>query len=306
MLRGPDGHVTMASMDRPAPATDAGPTPGSAPDAGPTTASPPATVGRLVAALRAAGCVFAEDEARMLLDSARTAEELDAMLDRRVRGVPLEQVVGWAEFCGLRVLVEPGVFVPRRRTELLVAEARRLLAGSAPGHPHPAVVVDLCCGSGALGAAVLDASEDVEVYAADVDPAAVACARRNLEPRGGHVLHGDLFDALPTALRGRVDVLVANAPYVPTDAIALMPPEARTHEHRVALDGGVDGLEVLRRVVAGAPAWLTAGGHLVVESSRRQAATLREVMERWAFEVRVIEDDDLDATAVVGTQPPAR
>ena len=132
----------------------------------------------VVRRLRAAGCVFAEDEARLLLAEARTADQLDALVERRVAGEPLEHLLGWAEFAGLRIAVGPGVFVPRRRTEVLVAEA---VALARPG----AVVVDLCCGSGAVGVAVASAVPGIELHAADVDPAAVACARANLAGLGG-------------------------------------------------------------------------------------------------------------------------
>ena len=196
----------------------------------------------VVARLRAAGCVFAEDEAGLLVATARTPAELDVMVDRRVAGVPLEHVLGWAEFCGLRIAVDAGVFVPRRRTEFLVRQAAALA-------PARAVVVDLCCGSGAIATALAASLDGAGTHATDIDPAAVRCARRNLAPSGGHVYQGDLYDPLPAALRGRVDVLVANAPYVPTGAIATMPPEARLHEPQVALDGGADGLGVQRRVV---------------------------------------------------------
>ena len=144
------------------------------------------------------------------------------MVERRVAGEPLEVVVGWAEFCGLRIEIDPGVFVPRRRTELLVREAARLAPIRAPS-----VVLDLCCGSGALGVALAHLLPSVELYAADVEPAAVRCARRNVATVGGQVFEGDLDEPLPASLRGRVDLLVANVPYVPTDDIALMPPEAR-------------------------------------------------------------------------------
>src|SRR6478609_8571148 len=160
----------------------------------------------VVARLRAAGCVFAEDEARLLLAEAVSPAELDALVARRVAGEPLEHVLGWAEFCGLRVAVAPGVFVPRRRTEALVEEAVTL---SRPG----AVVVDLCCGSGALGLAVATSVADIELLAADVDPAAVTCAAENVAPVGGRAYAGDLFAPLPEELRGRVDLLMANVPY---------------------------------------------------------------------------------------------
>jgi release factor glutamine methyltransferase len=263
----------------------------------------------VVRRLRAAGCVFAEEEAALLVDAARDGADLDRLVGRRVAGVPLEHVLGWAEFCGLRIAVEPGVFVPRRRTELLVREAVRLL-GAPAGRPsagdrsrpgeRPPVVVDLCCGSGAIGTALALAAVPVELHAADVDPVAVRCARRNVEPVGGRVHHGDLDAALPASLRGRVDVLVVNAPYVPTDAIATMPPEARAHEPRIALDGGTDGLDVARRVVARAPVWLAPGGHLLIETGERQAAALAAAFRAGGLAPSVVHDDDVDGTVVVG------
>ncbi|MEV7802990.1 putative protein N(5)-glutamine methyltransferase [Microbispora sp. NPDC088329] len=254
----------------------------------------------IVARLRAAGCVFAEDEARLLASAARTPAELDDMVNRRAAGLPLEHVLGWAEFCGLRLAVGPGVFVPRPRTEFLVRQAAAL---AGPG----AVVVDMCCGSGAMGAALAAVAGPIELHAVDVDPAAVRCARRNLAPAGGAavgtVYEGDLYAALPAALRGRVDVIVASPPYVPTDAIGLLPPEARVHEPQVALDGGADGLDVVRRVVAEAGGWLAPGGHLLVETSGGQAERTAEAVARAGLAARLTRDDELDATAVIGTRP---
>jgi release factor glutamine methyltransferase len=262
----------------------------------PSSPSSPRHEAGIVERLRAAGCVFAEDEARLLVSEARTPSDLAAMVDRRVAGVPLEHVLGWAEFCGLRVAVDPGVFVPRRRTEFLV---HRAVALARPG----AVVLDMCCGSGAVGAALAAVLGRVELHAADVDPAAVACARRNLAVVGGRVYEGDLFAPLPATLRGRVDVLVANAPYVPTDAIGLMPPEARLHEARVALDGGADGLDVQRRVTSAAPQWLAPGGFLVIETSEQQAARTAEAFAQHGLLARVARCDELSATVVIGTRP---
>jgi release factor glutamine methyltransferase len=250
----------------------------------------------IVARLRSAGCVFAEDEARLLISSAPTPADLDAMVEQRVAGLPLEQIVGWAEFAGLRIAVEPGVFVPRRRTELLAREAAAL---ARPG----AVVVDLCCGTGAVGAALAAAVDGIELHAADIDPAAVRCARRNIPAGVGTVYEGDLYDPLPSTLLGRVDVLAVNAPYVPTDAIGLMPPEARVHEPKVALDGGADGLDIQRLVAAGASRWLVPGGHLLIETSVRQAPSTAESFRANGLSARVVSSEELDGTVVVGTRP---
>jgi release factor glutamine methyltransferase len=246
----------------------------------------------IVTRLRAAGCVFAEDEAQLLLGAARTPADLAAMVDRRSAGLPLEHVLGWAAFRGLRIAVDPGVFIPRRRTEFLVGQAAAL------ARPR-AVVVDLCCGSGAVGAALVAALDRAELHAVDLDPVAVRCARRNLAAGGGQVYEGDLYQPLPLRLRGRVDVLVANAPYVPTEAIGLLPAEARLHEPRVALDGGADGLDVLRRVAAAAPRWLAPGGHLLVETSGPQMRQTVDIVARTGLIPRAAGCDEPDATVVI-------
>jgi release factor glutamine methyltransferase len=252
------------------------------------------THAEITATLRAAGCVFAEDEAGILLDAPG---DLDSLVARRVAGEPLEVIVGWASFCGLRIEIDPGVFVPRRRTELLVQEAVRL---APAGH---VVVVDLCCGSGALGVAVASALPSVDLYAADIEPAAVRCARRNVGTAAGQVFEGDLDEPLPADLRGRVNLLVANVPYVPTDAIGTMPPEARLHEPLVTLDGGADGLDVLRRVAAVAPRWLVPGGHLLVETSEAQVPAASAAFEAAGLVPRVVDDEETGATVLVGTLP---
>lgn len=265
----------------------------------------------VVRRLRAAGCVFAEEEARLLTGAAGSAAELDAMTERRAAGLPLEHILGWADFCGLRVGVTTGVFVPRRRTEFLVRQAELLLGGtthdgatSAGGRraaAAQAVVVDLCCGSGAVGAALLARVGGIELHASDLDPAAVLCARGNIEPAGGHVHEGDLFEPLPARLRGRIAVLLANAPYVPTAAIGTMPPEARMYEPRMSLDGGPDGLGIQRRVIAGAPAWLAPGGHVLIETSRGQSRRTTRLMREAGLSARLARHPELDATVAIGT-----
>ena len=183
---------------------------------------------------------------------------------------------------------------PRRRTEYLVRRAIRL---ASPG----SIVVDLCCGSGALGAAMAAAIPGIRLYAADIEKAAVACARRNL--RGiAEVFQGDLFDALPTELRGRVELLIVNAPYVPTVEISGMPPEAREYEPLITLDGGRDGLDVHRRVAAGAAEWLAHSGTLLIETSTGQAAMAVAIFERSGLQPSVARSKKLDATVILGTK----
>lgn len=281
--------------------------------------APPGTdlLAHVVSRLRGAGCVFAEEEAALVLEAAATPAEVEDLVSRRAAGLPLEHLLGWARFCGHRITVEPGVFVPRHRTEFLVRTATRLardrasragLAGrngrmgeAAAGEGRPITVVDLCCGSGALGLVLAHTlGGPVELHASDIDPVAVRCARHNLRAVGGTVHQGDLFAPLPTRLRGRVDVLIANVPYVPTRMIELMPPEARLHEPRVALDGGTDGLEVFRRVLAAAPTWLAPGGHLLVESDGEQAATAAREMEAAGLAAQVLEDHGDDSDQAIG------
>ncbi len=125
-------------------------------------------------------------------------------------------------------------------------------------------------------------------------------AERRAAGRPG--VRGDLFAPLPPELRGRVDVLVANVPYVPTGDIGLLPPEARDHEPLVTLDGGPDGLDVLRRVAAGAPEWLAPGGHLLVETSERQADRAVEAVSAHGLAARIVTCEELYATVLVATR----
>ncbi|MHA7305991.1 methyltransferase [Arthrobacter sp. TMN-49] len=276
----------------------------------------------VVAALRAAGCVYAEDEAAILLEAAGHDAALGRMLAHRISGVPLEHLVGWAQFHGLRIAVAPGIFVPRLRTEFLVEKAlevlgtqgaqgaqgtqgtqgaRRRVQGSVDscGNKSP-VVVDLCCGSGAVGAALGHENSGFELHAADIDPVAVAYAAGNLRSVNGHAYCGDLFAALPEKLRGTVAVIVANAPYVPTDDIAFMPSEARLHEPLTALNGGSDGLDIQRRIAARAHSWLRPGGSLLVETSARQAELSADIMAAHGFAVDISHSEELAGTVVTG------
>jgi release factor glutamine methyltransferase len=279
------------------------------------------TPAAVVARLRAAGCVFAEEEAAHLLAAAPAGEALESMVARRVAGVPLEHVLGYAEFAGVRLEIAEGVFVPRHRTQLLTATARRLVRDGA-------TVLDLCCGTGALGLVVARESlvvarespgvalespgaarespgaarggpSGVRLVATDIDPAAVACARRNLAGVTAEVFEGDLFAPLPPDLRGRVDVLLANVPYVPTAQIAYLPEEFRVHEARAALDGGGDGLDVLRRVAAEAPAWLAPGGALLTEAGPAQLDTAHAVLRAAGLHPATVTDEETETHVVV-------
>jgi len=253
------------------------------------------TPAAIAATLRAAGCVFADDEARLLIDTAATPAALDDMVRRRAGGLPLEQVIGWAEFCGQRIVVDPGVFVPRRRSEFLVIQAAALT-------PPNAIAVDLCCGTGALGASLAARRPLAELHATDIDPAAVRCAQKNIGSVGGKAYHGDLFQPLPARLRGQVFILISNAPYVPTAELTLMPPEARDHEPRVALDGGGDGLDVVRRIAADAARWLAPGGSWLVETSERQARVAEEILRGGGLDPRSVVSADHGVTVLIGTR----
>ncbi|CAN5586035.1 putative protein N(5)-glutamine methyltransferase [soil metagenome] len=242
----------------------------------------------IVERLRAAGCVFAEEEAALLIAEASSTDALEEFVSRRVGGEPLEYILGWAEFGGRRYFVDPGTFVPRHRTEFLVALAVALTRKDS-------TVLDLCCGTGALGAAVLEAVPSVQLWSSDIDARA---ARRNLDPT--RVFEGDLFDPLPGELRGSVDVLLCNTPYVPSSEIDLLPREARLYERRETLDGGADGLDLQRRVAAEAGEWLAPGGHVLFEVAEGQADASKSILEQNGFNAHLEYDDDSDTTVVVG------
>jgi release factor glutamine methyltransferase len=262
--------------------------------------SGPAAAPDTAARLRAAGCVWAEDEAVLLEEAAASSADLERLVARRVAGEPLELVLGWVEFLGRRLVVGPGVFVPRRRTELLARQALAHVPGARVSG-EPTVVVEMCCGVAPVAASL--ASTGAEVHAADVSPDALARARLNAPGAGLH--RGDLYDALPRRLRGRVHVIAANAPYVPTERIADMPPEARVHEPHAALDGGRDGVDVHRRLAAGAVEWLAPGGVLLVETSPSQAALTTGAMEDAGLVAEVVVDAAIGGCVAVGVSRPA-
>jgi release factor glutamine methyltransferase len=214
---------------------------------------------------------------------------LEDLVARRVEGEPLAWLTGSITFCGLTVRVARGVYVPRPQTEALARRAASLL-------PQDGVAVDLCTGSGAIAVVLADAERTARVVATELDPVAAACARRN----GVEVVEGSLDEPLPAELRGAVDVLTSVVPYVPTDAIRLLPHDVRAFEPRLALDGGADGMEVLREVARRSVAWLRPGGWVVLELGGDQAAALEPLLSDLGFDaIEVLADDEGDPRAIL-------
>jgi release factor glutamine methyltransferase len=256
-------------------------------------APPPQLVKAIAGRLRAGGSGYAEDEARILIEeSAGDTKQLAAMIERRSAGEPLQQILGWAMFASQRVTIAPGVFVPRRRTELLFLQAAKYTERGD-------VVLDMCCGAGAIGMALAAVKRNIELHCTDIDPVAVECADKNLEGLGAMTYVGDLFEPLPVVLRGRINVLVANAPHVPTATIDAMAPEAREYEARAALDGGDDGLDIQRRIVEEAPGWIKRNGALLLETSESQADALLEICRTHELKPELVTSEELDAHIVV-------
>lgn len=247
--------------------------------------------------------MFADDEARLLIEAARSSSELDELARRRVAGEPLEHLVGWAMFCGLRVQLGPGVFVPRPRSEFLVEQAVAALADTVA---RPAVVVDLCCGSGAIGLAVatrvatINTGASIELHASDIDPVSIGWAAENLRGIGAQTYCGNLFESIPSRLQRNVDLVVANVPYVPTSDLGLLPSEARKHEPAAALDGGRDGLDVLRSAADAARSWLREGGQMLVETSERQRPMAVECLRQLGFAATSVSNSESSAVVVTG------
>jgi release factor glutamine methyltransferase len=230
------------------------------------------------------GFVAAEEEAAELLEAAGGDDaRLQAMVARRLTGEPLAWITGFVDFCGLRLRVDPGVYVPRWFTEEL---ARRAVARL----PADGRAIDLCTGCGAI-AAVLNAA-GAQTVASDLSPAAVACARAN----GVDAHAGTLFAPLPAGFAA--DVITGVVPYVPTPDLPLLQRDTFAFEPELFYDGGADGLDILRRGVAEAPAWLRPGGALLLELGGRQA----ETVELPGFsDIRLLRDEEGDVRGIEGT-----
>jgi release factor glutamine methyltransferase len=249
---------------------------------------------RLVRELAAGGCIAPEEEAAELIraaaDGPRPLEELVA---RRSRGEPLAWITGFVRFCGLRVHVDPGVYVPRPHTQTLARRAASLM-------PPAGIGVDLCTGSGAVAAVLGVSGRGATVLATDVDPAAVECARHN----GVRALLGSLDEPLPESIRGRVDVMTAVVPYVPAEELHLLPRDVLAYEPRRALDGGPGGTTLLEQVARRSADWLTPGGRVLFELGGDQAGAVAGIMEGAGLsDIRVYRDSDGDDRAIDGRYP---
>jgi release factor glutamine methyltransferase len=240
----------------------------------------------VVARLRTAGCVAAEDEARELLAAAPDGEVLEAWISRREHGEPLAWITGRMEFCGRCLHVAPGVYVPRVQSEELAWRSGRLL----PAHGRAA---DLCTGAGAIAAHLLAEVPTASVVGVDLDPQAVACAVSN----GVRAVVGDID--LPLGPSGSFDVVTSVPPYVPTDELRLLPADVQRYEPRAALDGGVDGLDVARRIVSAAARLLAPGGWLLLEIGGDQDQALAPELAASGFgDIESWRDEDGDLRGV--------
>jgi release factor glutamine methyltransferase len=249
-------------------------------------------VPELAERLAAAGFISAREEAQELRTAAGGDDELLAALaERRLAGEPLAWIVGSAEFCGLRVRVAPGVYVPRPHTEGLALHAAGRL-------PADGIAVDVCTGSGAVAAVLADRRPGATVLATDADERSVACARAN----GVDARIGDLFAPLPAAVRARVDVVTAVVPYVPTSELPSLQRDTFAFESHLAYDGGPDGTAVLRRALAGAAAVLRPGGAALLELGGDQAGLLAADLGRLGFAVdALLADEDGDVRGIEAT-----
>lgn len=247
---------------------------------------------RVVRALAAAGCVAPAEEAEELLRAASAgAGDLDELVARRERGEPLAWITGSIDFCGIRVRVDEGVYVPRMQTEALAERTASLL-------PADGIAVDLCTGSGAVAVVMRSARPEATVLATDCDQVAIECARSN----GVNALLGDLDEPLPSSLEGRVDVMSAVVPYVPTEELHLLPRDVVAYEPRRALDGGSGGTALLERVAELSVRWLGPGGRLLLELGGEQARLLAPTLSVVGLsELRVYRDaEGLDRAIEAG------
>jgi release factor glutamine methyltransferase len=253
----------------------------------------PTDLEALVELLADAGFVAAREEADELVAcAAGDAELLDALVGRRLTGEPLAWITASVSFCGLEIRVDRGVYVPRWQSEPLARRAVERLQAHG-------VAIDLCTGAGAIAKTLITARPRARVVASDIDERAVACATAN----GVEVYRGDLFAPLPRTLEGRVDVVVGVVPYVPTPDLPLLQRDTLAFESPLSYDGGHDGTELLRRVIADSARFLRRGGALLLELGGEQAGALGDDLARLRYvDVTVLVDEDGDVRGIEATR----
>jgi release factor glutamine methyltransferase len=229
---------------------------------------------------------------RPLSPDERTA--LREGVKRRAAGEPLQYVTGEVAFRHLILKVRPGVLIPRPETEVLVDTCLPAIE-AATAQRGEARVVDLCCGSGCIGLSIAQERPATRVLATDISPVAVEVTAENAErldlAERVAVCEGDLFAALPDELLGTVDVIISNPPYIPSADVPTLPAEVAGFEPHLALDGGADGLDIYRRILDEARAWLVPGsGILAVELDERRVQTAAAEAREWYEDVRVVSD----------------
>jgi release factor glutamine methyltransferase len=257
-----------------------------------STPNDPAALADLLAG---AGFVAADEEAQELLTrAAGDGELLESLVARRLTGEPLAWITGSVSFCDVQIRVEPGVYVPRWQSELLARRAVERL-------PANGTAIDLCTGAGAIAKTLMTYRRGARVVASDIDERAVACATAN----GVEVYRGDLFAPLPRTLEGGIDVVVGVVPYVPTSDLGLLQRDTFAFESSLSYDGGHDGTEILRRVVADSPRFLRGGGALLLELGGEQADALGPDLARLGYiDVSVLVDEDGDVRGIEATLAP--
>jgi release factor glutamine methyltransferase len=239
-----------------------------------------------------AGFVAADEEAGDLLGrAAGDGALLDALVARRLTGEPIAWITGRISFGGLELRVDPGVYVPRWHTEALARRAAERL-------PVEGTAIDVCTGTGAIAAVLQAARPGARVVATDSDERSVVCARAN----GVDARQGDLFAPLPAELRGRVDVVAGVVPYVPTPSLSLLQRDTFAFESELSYDGGEDGVDVLRRVLADSLGFLRRGGALLLELGGDQADLLGPDLERLGYDdVKLLLDEEDDVRGIEAT-----
>ncbi len=239
-----------------------------------------------------AGFIAAREEAEELLEYAEGDDlVLASMIERRLRGEPLAWITGFALFCGMKIRIDRGVYVPRWQSEPLARRAATRL-------PARGIAIDLCTGSGAIAKILQLARPNARILASDLNDGAVQCASSN----GVEVYPGDLFEPLPRGLERTVDVVVGIVPYVPTKSMSLLSRDTLTFESTLSYDGGNDGADVLRRVVSDSSRYLRSGGALLIELGGDQVDVLMGDLIRHRFtDIKTLIDDEGDVRGLEAT-----